>query len=190
MKSKIIVALIMVTTIFTGCGSSSSKADSKRAFTDIREVCWGDSIEKVEKLEDGILLTKSKDTLRYYVDLYGCDATLSYCFDKDYGLYEAIYNIDGISSSQLYRKYKILVDNLEQKYGKSEHSEVNWDIKNDYSNRPELGLSKGYLNLYDDWKYLNRTNISLRIGNISKSEVDVALLCRFASAERDQETTK
>lgn len=185
MKAKIIVALIIVMAVFTGCGSSS---ESKRQ-TDVRNACWGDSIEKVEKLEDGTLLTKNKDTLRYYVDLYGCDATLSYCFDKDYGLREAIYNIDGISSSQLYRKYKILVNNLEQKYGESEHSEVNWDIKNDYSNRPELGLSKGYLTLYDDWKYLNRTNISLRIGNASKTEVDVVLMCRFSSAERDQETT-
>lgn len=187
MKAKIIVALIIVMAVFTGCGSSS---ESKRQ-TDVRNACWGDSIEKVKKNETAIELLHSKNQLYYIADFCGSDVTLEYEFDDRYGLYKVSYFFEDGSSYYMYQKYKDIVSILKSHYGTPEHDEHDWVIEslkekiNNYS--IETKLSKGITSITDEWKYDNKTEVYLRISQSSNGKI--CIYCVFSSKEYNQTTT-
>lgn len=123
---------------------------------DFRSVNWGMSRDEVIQIE-GMPNSTDKDVLFYSnIEVAGYEGDLLYSFEKD-KLYNAFYTFSG--STIDYYDYIVLVNLLNQKYGKPSNDAFVWI---DGKDRPGLSdaqyneaISKGYLARKTNWTTRN-----------------------------------
>lgn len=154
---------------------------------DIRNMCWGDSVETVKKTESGEPIETDDGGLTYEVEICGNPANMYLYFDDDYGLYQVIYNLDATSSASsdfktvmLLSEYNTIVEKVSEKYGTPEHKEIELDSMAKYCESTAEAISLGYMTVTDVWNDNDRTKIT---GFISRIDYEVETLIAFNSKD-------
>lgn len=158
---------------------------------DIRNMCWGDSVETVKKTESGEHIETDDGGLTYEVEICGYPAYMILHFDDDYGLYMVSYLLDSSSDSSLgagptiiLNRYNSIVEKISEKYGTPEHQETELDpAMAEFSDSTAHSVSSGYIVITDSWKNNKRTKI---VGFIGQIDLEVNTLFCFNSAEFDK----
>ncbi|MBR1863889.1 MAG: hypothetical protein IJ806_07380 [Ruminococcus sp.] len=149
--------------------SSTEQAEEKPLVdpdrkTNVRDLCWGDSIEIVKSIE-GEPISGDDEGLDYEVELCGIKSDMLLSFDKD-GLYDAFYTFDdkgGTQASVMYSRYCTITDKLTEKYGAPKHEELELNDLIKYCDTKYEAIELGYLSIYDTWTNTDGSNISAGI---------------------------
>ena len=178
MKRKIISIVLLCSMFLSGCGNSDNtkskleepdtlQEDSER-IPDIREICWGDSMDDVRRIE-GKPVDQGDDGLLYNVKLCGYDATLLYSFDDDYGVYMAMYTVEGDRGTIELSKFKKICEKISELYGESEITKVELSSLYKYCDNDGEALEMGYIMMGCNWN-LNNTEVQSIITRFDTSK--------------------
>ena len=188
MKKKIICVMAVCSMVLAGCGSSdNTKSKSKKSDTlkedservpDVREICWGDSMKDVIKIE-GKPADKGDDGLVYDVKLCGYDAELGYFFDDDYGVYKAMYFTEGDRGVIELSRFKKICEKISEKYGESEITKVELSSLYEYCDSDGEALDMGYIMMGCNW---NKNNTTIN-GLIAYDNVIKEVSCVFSFSD-------
>lgn len=130
--------------------------------TDFRDVCWGDDIETVKKLEDAQFIDEDENCLLYSANVAGHTMNLSYLFENG-KLYEAGYmdNCGHTTSGQFVGAYDSLKESLTKLYGTPKTDEIVNTVDQDLIDAAgSSALDYGYIVYRATWVSEN-TNILL-----------------------------
>lgn len=180
MKKKIICIMAVCAMVLSGCGNSdNTKSKSKKSDTlkedservpDVREICWGDSMKDVIKIE-GKPADKGDNGLVYDVKLCGYDAELGYFFDDDYGVYKAVYLMEGNRGTVELSKFKKICEKISEKYGESEITKLELSSLYKYCDSDGEALDMGYITMGCNWNLDNTEVQSIISYNDSSRQV-------------------
>ncbi len=215
MKNRII-SLLLISFILAGCGNSNpEKSDdnstsnktknnttsdetkeaettterslvSQNRKTDVRDFCWGDTMEIAKEVEKEAVIYETDNELLYEVELCGNTVNMRLAFDEKYGLYDITYILDdsgGVQASIMLAKYYDIVDRISDKYGNSSHSEKKLSSLADYCDTTAEAIKSGYVVVSDIWKNVYHTNID---GIIARYDYKVVFMFQFSSADFDK----
>ncbi len=159
---------------------------SKNRKTDVRDFCWGDTMEIAKEVEKEELLYETDNDLLYEVELCGYTVNMRLAFDEKYGLYDVTYISDdsgGVQASVMLNKYYDIVDRISDKYGNPSHSEKKLSSLADYCDSTAEAIKSGYVAVSDIWENVYHTNIN---GIIARSDYKVVFMFQFSSADFDK----
>lgn len=177
MKKKSILLLLTfvfcITLGLTGCTTESTNStiqstqnetttEAEQRQTDFRNVCWGDDIETVKKLEDAQFVDEDENSLLYTADVSGHTMNLSYIFE-DGKLCQAGYMDDcgHTTSGQFIGAYDSLKESLTKLYGTPKTDEIVNTVDQDLVDAAgSSALDYGYLVYRATWN-TESTNILL-----------------------------
>ena len=158
----------------------TEKDDSREP--DVRELCWGDSIETVKSFE-GTPEEENDSFLAYYVEIDGKKAALCLSFDKTYGLYEAAYLVDIGKSEQAsisYGKFVSISEKISEKYGTPTNTKQKLNPLADSCETTAQAIDLGYLAERNEWQSSGNTSIH---GTIMESDGKITVMFTFSAAD-------
>lgn len=141
-----------------------SKALSAQPSYAAELINWGDSKDKVKRVENATFIDEAPRVLLYETTLNGRRTSKSYIFENN-KLREVSYQINYDSVKRALEDYGKYLNLISQKYSNPLQNDTIWYIKNHSNNLSQLlqGLSQGLVKLYSSWEDIEtKRDLTLR----------------------------